>query len=156
MSLFLVIWVSYETKHIGAIHKLHSQEEGGSWSKESTFCQYSYHRKCQRRGVSGQKKPNLVNVVCERPHTGRLLETYGYIVRKWIQMRPSKNYGPLVPSLPALPTTTSMVVIRPSISIENADQRWRWRFIAQSMLKSQAESLPWLLAHIAKPKVLEW
>ena len=75
------------------------------------------------------------------------------------QMRPSKNYGTIVPSLPALPalsTTTSMVVIRPSISIENADQRWRWRFIAQSMLKSQAESLPWLLAHIAKPKALKW
>ena len=23
----------------------------------STFCQRSYHRKCQRRGVGGQKKP---------------------------------------------------------------------------------------------------
>ena len=23
----------------------------------STFCQLSYHRKCQRRGIGGQKKP---------------------------------------------------------------------------------------------------
>ena len=30
------------------------------------FCQLLYHKKCQRRGVGGQKKPqNLVNVVCE-------------------------------------------------------------------------------------------
>ena len=33
----------------------------------STFCQRSYHRKCQRRGVGGQKSQNIVNVVCERP-----------------------------------------------------------------------------------------
>ena len=33
----------------------------------STFCQRSYHRNRQRRGVGGQKKTNLVNVVCERP-----------------------------------------------------------------------------------------
>ena len=32
-----------------------------------TFCKLLYHRKCKRRGVGGQKKPNLVNVVCERP-----------------------------------------------------------------------------------------
>ena len=32
-----------------------------------TFCQRLYHRKCQRRGVGGQKSQNLVNVVCERP-----------------------------------------------------------------------------------------
>ena len=25
------------------------------------------HRKCKRRGVDGQKKTNLVNLVCERP-----------------------------------------------------------------------------------------
>ena len=37
--------------------------------KMSTFCQCSYHRKCQRRGVGGQKSQNLVNVVCERPPT---------------------------------------------------------------------------------------
>ena len=34
-----------------------------------TFCQRLYHRKCQRRGVGGQKSRNLVNVVCERPPT---------------------------------------------------------------------------------------
>ena len=28
---------------------------------------YMYHRKCKRRGVGGQKRTNLVNVVCERP-----------------------------------------------------------------------------------------
>ena len=32
-----------------------------------TFCKLLYHRKSKRRGVGGQKKPNLVNVVCERP-----------------------------------------------------------------------------------------
>ena len=32
-----------------------------------TFCKLLYHRKCKRRGVGGQKKTNLVNVVCERP-----------------------------------------------------------------------------------------
>ena len=35
--------------------------------KKPTFCKLLYHRKCKRRGVGGQKKPNLVNVVCERP-----------------------------------------------------------------------------------------
>ena len=35
--------------------------------KISTFCQDSYRRKFQRRGVGGQKSPNLFNVVCERP-----------------------------------------------------------------------------------------
>ena len=50
-----------------AVHKLRLQEEGGRWSKKSTFCKLSYHRKCKRRGVGGQKKPNFVNVVCERP-----------------------------------------------------------------------------------------
>jgi hypothetical protein len=51
---------------LGAVHKLRLQEEGCMWSKKSTFCQRLYHRKCQRRGVGGQKKRNLVNVVCER------------------------------------------------------------------------------------------
>ena len=32
-------------------------------------CQHSYHRKCQRRGVGGQKSQNRVNVVCEQPLT---------------------------------------------------------------------------------------
>ena len=31
------------------------------------FCKPLNHRKCKRRGVGGQKNPNLVNVVCERP-----------------------------------------------------------------------------------------
>ena len=35
--------------------------------KKSFFCKHLYHRKCKRREVGGQKKPNLVNVVCERP-----------------------------------------------------------------------------------------
>ena len=52
---------------LGAVHKLRLQEEGGRWSKKSTFCKLLYHRKCKRRGVGGQKKTNLVNVVCERP-----------------------------------------------------------------------------------------
>ena len=40
---------------------------GGRWSKKLTFCKLLYHRKCKRRGVGGQKKTNLVNIVCERP-----------------------------------------------------------------------------------------
>ena len=51
----------------GGVHKLRLQEKGGRWSKKSTFCKLLYHRKCKRRGVGGQKKTNLVNVVCERP-----------------------------------------------------------------------------------------
>mgnify|MGYP001477122239 CR=1 FL=1 len=35
--------------------------------KKSTFCKHLYHRKCKQRGVGGQKKQNLVNIVCERP-----------------------------------------------------------------------------------------
>ena len=52
---------------LGGIHKLRLQEEGGRWSKKKTFCQCLYHKKCQRRGVGGQKSQNLVNLVCERP-----------------------------------------------------------------------------------------
>ena len=52
---------------LGGVHKLRLREEGGRWSKKSTFCKLSYHRKCKRRGVGGQKKPNFVNIVCERP-----------------------------------------------------------------------------------------
>ena len=43
--------------------------------KMSNFCQCSYHRKCQGRRVGGQKKQNLVNVVCERPLSHLLLIT---------------------------------------------------------------------------------
>ena len=51
---------------------------GGRWSKKLTFCKFSYHRKCKRRGVGGQKKKtNLVNVVCERPL--RALKTCKFI-----------------------------------------------------------------------------
>ena len=35
--------------------------------KMSTFCQHSLGRKCQQRGLGGQKNQHLVNVVCERP-----------------------------------------------------------------------------------------
>ena len=52
---------------LGGVHKLRLQEEGGRWSKKLTFCKLLYHRKCKQRGVGGQKKPNLVNVVCECP-----------------------------------------------------------------------------------------
>ena len=35
-------------------------------TKKSTFYKPLYHRKwCKRRGVGGQKEPNLLNVVCE-------------------------------------------------------------------------------------------
>ena len=55
------------TLYLGAVHKLRLQEEGGRWSKKLTFCKHLYHRKCKRRRVGGKKKPNFVNVVCERP-----------------------------------------------------------------------------------------
>ena len=42
---------------------------GGEVVKNLTFCKLLYHRKCKWRGVGGQKKPNLVNVICERPLT---------------------------------------------------------------------------------------
>ena len=35
--------------------------------KKLTFCKLLYQRKCKTRGVGGQKKSNLVNLVCERP-----------------------------------------------------------------------------------------
>ena len=73
-SILYLVSSSYDTPLIllyemslGAVHKLHLQEEGGRWSKRSTFCKLLYNRKCKRRGVGGQKKTNLVNVVCERP-----------------------------------------------------------------------------------------
>ena len=50
----------------GAVFKLCLQEEGGGGQKKLTFCKLLYHRKCKRRGVGGQKNPNLVNVVRER------------------------------------------------------------------------------------------
>ena len=51
---------------VGGVHKLRLQKEGGRWSKKSNFCKFLYCRKCKRKGVSGQKKINLVNIVCER------------------------------------------------------------------------------------------
>ena len=47
---------------LGGIHKLPLQEKVGRWSKMSTFCQRSYHRKCQRRGVGGQKKAKILSM----------------------------------------------------------------------------------------------
>ena len=32
-----------------------------------TVCKLLYRKKCKRRGVGGQKKTNLLNIVCERP-----------------------------------------------------------------------------------------
>ena len=64
----LAIFVSLiQTLTLGGVHKLRLQEKGGRWSKKSTFCKLLYHRKCKRRRVGGQKKPNFVNVVCELP-----------------------------------------------------------------------------------------
>ena len=41
----------------GAIHKLRLQDKVGRCPKMSTFCQRSYHRKCQCKAVGDQKKP---------------------------------------------------------------------------------------------------
>ena len=44
------------------------RRRGVDSSKMLTFCHRSWGRKCQQRGVGGQKKPKkLVNVVCECP-----------------------------------------------------------------------------------------
>ena len=64
----------------GDVHKLCLQEEGGRWSKKSTFCKLSYHRECKRRGVGGQKKTNLVNVVCECPLTLKFYLTFNIVL----------------------------------------------------------------------------
>ena len=44
----------YKTRQLGVL-------------KMSTFCQHSYHKKCQRKGVGGQKSQNLDNEVFEQP-----------------------------------------------------------------------------------------
>ena len=44
------------------------------------LCYQEIFRKCKRRGVGGQKKPNLVNVVCERPLRGVPEPTTSFIV----------------------------------------------------------------------------
>ena len=59
----------FKTLRLGGVHKLRLQEEGGRWSKKLTFCKLLYHKKCKQMGVGGQKKPNFVNIVCERPLT---------------------------------------------------------------------------------------
>ena len=54
------------------IQRLQAQKKGSHELLQcnmGTFCQRLYHRKCQRRGVGGQKSQNLVNVVCEQPLT---------------------------------------------------------------------------------------
>ena len=48
-------------------------------AEKSTFCKLLYHRKCKQRGVGGQKKPNLVNVVCERP---LMINNYNLLYRE--------------------------------------------------------------------------
>ena len=67
--IFILTCICPICRHIilGAVHKLRLHEEGGRWSKKSTFCKLLYHRKCKRRGVGGQKKTKFVNVVCECP-----------------------------------------------------------------------------------------
>ena len=52
------------------IRRLQAQKKGSHELLQynmGTFYHRLYHRKCQRRGVGGQKKASLVNVVCEWP-----------------------------------------------------------------------------------------
>ena len=42
--------------HAAKIHKLCLQDKVGGCPKMFTFCQHSYHRKCQQRGIGDQKK----------------------------------------------------------------------------------------------------
>ena len=53
----------YRLPPLGGVHKLRLPEEGGRWSKKSSFCKLLYHRKCKGRGVGGQKKLNFVNII---------------------------------------------------------------------------------------------
>lgn len=41
--------------YLGGVHKLYLQDEVGG-PKMSIFCQRLYQRKCQHRGVGGQKE----------------------------------------------------------------------------------------------------
>ena len=54
---------------LGAVHKLRLQEEGGSGKKNQFFVNFYTIENVNRGGVGGQKKPNIVNVVCELPPT---------------------------------------------------------------------------------------
>ena len=52
---------------MGAVHKLRLQEEGVGGQKNRLFVNFYTIENVNGGGVGGQKKPNLVNVVCERP-----------------------------------------------------------------------------------------
>ena len=64
---FTIISGHLFANHIDIFHKTVYKTRYVSGLEMSTSCQRSYPRKCQYRGVGGQKKTNLVNVVCERP-----------------------------------------------------------------------------------------
>ena len=73
---------------LGAIHKLHLQEEGGGSQKMLTFRQFSQGRKCQRRGEGGQKKSqNVANVLCERSLTLNKAKTGITLISKFIMQQ---------------------------------------------------------------------
>ena len=55
--------------------------------KKSTFCKHRYHRKCKRRGVGGQKKLNLITIVCERPHS-----RIGHVLAKQLSKATLNHY----------------------------------------------------------------
>ena len=63
--LMVVVWSFLTLGRAQTTFTRRGKQVGGP--KMSTFCQRSYHRKCQRRGVGGQKSQNIVNIVCERP-----------------------------------------------------------------------------------------
>ena len=52
---------------LGGVDKLRLQEERDRWSKNRLFVNFYTIENVNGGGVGGQKKPNLVNVVCERP-----------------------------------------------------------------------------------------
>ena len=78
-------WLGHCTAQLGVVHKLRLQDEVGKWSKMSTFCQRSYRRKCQCRGVGGQKKKEPKS--CQRSYGISLIVDHKikYIenVHKW-------------------------------------------------------------------------
>ena len=88
------------------------QEKGGRWSTKSTFCKLLYHRKCKQRGVGGQKKPNLVNVVSERPLTlsyRKLIEIIGWF-KRWIYENGDKE-SVLTLRMPTMPETLDFLFL---------------------------------------------
>ena len=59
--------IIFNLHRLRGVQKLRLQKEGGRWSKNRLFVNFHIIENVNGGGVGGQKKPNCVNVVCERP-----------------------------------------------------------------------------------------